>query len=360
MRRPLAAPVALIGLIASTLVAAMAVSPSPASMASAATAFLESLTPEQRRQATFHFDSSERTRWHFIPTETFPRNGLTIKDMTEPQRKLAHDLLRAGLSQRGYLTVTQIMELERVLATLEAAQRAARGGGGGGRAATGLLRDSERYFFSIFGSPSIRTTWGWRVEGHHLSLHFTLVNGTFVAASPTFLGTNPAEVREGPSTGLRILGPQEDAARALLMALDSAQRTRAIINAAAPNDILTMNQLPIAALSPEGIPASALRPDQRALLMKIIDVYAGYMADDVAADRLARLKKGGEDRITFAWAGSMDRGQRHYYRVQGPTFLIEYDNTQNNANHVHSVWRDFNGDFGADLLREHLRRTPHN
>jgi hypothetical protein len=323
-------------------------------MAVAASALLGSLTPEQRAKATFAFDSSERTRWHFIPTETFPRNGLTIKEMSEPQRKLAHDLLRTGLSQRGHLTVTEIMELERVLAALEEAQRAARGGRG-----TALVRDAERYFISIFGTPSVRTTWGWRVEGHHLSLHFTIVNGTVAASSPTFMGTNPAEVREGPRAGTRILAAQEDAARALMQSLDEAQRARAIIATDAPNDIVTMNTLPINPLTPEGIPATALRPGQRALLAALIDVYAGYMADDLAADRKEKIRRAGEDRITFAWAGSLDRGARHYYRVQGPTFLIEYDNTQNNANHVHSVWRDFAGDFVADLLREHVRGVPH-
>ena len=183
---------------------------SSSAMAAAATKFLASLTPEQRKQATFDFSSDERLHWHFIPTETFPRKGLTIKEMNESQRGLAHDLIKAGLSQRGYLTATSIMDLEEVLGALEAAQRAA--AAQPPRNAP-LVRDPERYFFSVFGAPSTRDTWGWRVEGHHVSLHFTVVNGTLVAGAPTFFGSNPAEVREGPKKGLRILGAEEDAAR---------------------------------------------------------------------------------------------------------------------------------------------------
>ena len=332
-------------LTAATLGLTGARSPTPAAMATAATKFLESLTPEQRQQATFAFDGGERTHWNFIPTELFPRNGLTLKQMSQSQRKLAHDLLKAGLSQRGYMTATQIMELENVLAALESARPLP-----GNR----FVRDPERYFFSIFGTPSTRNTWGWRVEGHHMSLNFTVADGTLLAGSPSFFGSNPAEVREGPKKGTRVLGPEEDAARSLIESLDPSQREKAIINGVAPNDIVTTSKVKIDPLSPVGIPASMLNDTQRALLRKLIDVYAGYMADEIAADRLTRIEKAGWGNVAFAWAGSLERGQKHYYRVQGPTFLIEYDNTQNDGNHIHSVWRDFNGDFGEDLLREHI------
>ena len=159
---------------------------------------------------------------------------------------------------------------------------------------------------------------------------------------------------------MRVLGPLEDAARSLIESLDSSQREKAIINTAAPNDIVTLAKVKIDPLAPVGILAAALTPSQRVLLRKLIEIYAGYMADDIAADRLARIEKAGWDKVAFAWAGTLVRGQKHYYRVQGPTFLIEYDNTQNDANHVHSVWRDFNGDFGEDLLREHVNGIPHN
>ena len=340
---------------------------SSSAMAAAATRFLASLSPEQRHQAAFPFDGvgraqgvvDERLHWHFIPTETFPRNGLTIKEMSEPQRKLAHELLKTGLSQRGYLTATQIMDLETVLGALEAAQRAAAPQPPRGRP---LVRDPERYFFSVFGTPSSQAhaaPWGWRVEGHHISLHFTVVDGTIAAGAPSFFGTNPAEVRDGPKKGTRILGPEEETARVFMASLDAAQREKTIINAEAPGDMITMANVKIDPLTPTGISVGSLKPDQRALLMNVIDVYTGFMAGDIAADRVARYKKAGEHLISFAWAGSLDRGQKHYYRIQGPTFLVEYDNTQNDANHIHSVWRDFDGDFGRDLLREHLRSVAH-
>ena len=328
---------------------------SSSAMASAATKFLDSLTPEQRQEATFAFNADERLRWHFIPTEMYPRKGLLVKQMTEPQRRLAHDLLKAGLSQRGYMTASQIMDLETVLDGIEAVQRTRETSPRG----QPLVRDPEKYFFSIFGTPSTHDTWGWRVEGHHVSLHFNVVNGSLVAAAPTFFGSNPAEVREGPKKGLRILGAEEDGARALVESLDASQREKAIFRKEAPGDIITMANVKIDPLAPEGIPMSALNANQRALLTKLIDVYTGYMAADIAADRVARLKKAGEDKIVFAWAGPVERGKKHYYRVQGPTFLIEYDNTQNDANHIHSVWRDFSGDFGQDLLRDHVKSVAH-
>jgi Protein of unknown function (DUF3500) len=316
-----------------------------AAMASAANRFLASLTPEQRQQAALPFASDDRTRWHYVPTESFPRRGLTIKVMNETQRQLAHALLKAGLSQHGYATATAIMNLETILRALE----------GNGR----IVRDPEIYYFSIFGEPTPKGPWGWRVEGHHVSIHFTVLGGTSIASAPTFLGTNPAEVREGPKKGLRILGAEEDTARALLDSLDAAQRTTALITDIAPTDIVTTNQMKAEPLSPVGVKASALNPKQRELLMKVIEAYTSLMADDIASDRLARLRKAGLEQIAFAWAGPPTRGAKHYYRVQGPTFLIEYDNTQNDGNHVHSVWRDFDGDFGRDLLREHIKSVAH-
>jgi len=328
---------------------------SSSAMATAASKFLASLTPEQRQQASFEFNADERLRWHFIPTEIFPRKGLLIREMNDAQRKAAHDLFKAGLSQRGYLTASSIMDLETVLGALEEAQRTTERS----RTGTPLVRDPVKYFVSIFGTPSAQNPWGWRVEGHHVSLHFNVVNGTMVASSPTFFGSNPAEVRSGPKKGLRILGAEEDAARAVLNSLDATQKTKAVIETTAPSDMITMEKNDIKPLSPVGITADALNASQRDLVMKLIDVYTGYMAADIAAERQAKLKKAGLEKIGFAWAGPLEKGQKHYYRVQGPTFLIEYDNTQNDGNHIHSVWRDFNGDFGRDLLREHLRSVAH-
>ena len=328
--------------VAAALFGAIAASErSSSAMAAAAEKFLTGLTTEQRQQATFPFDAAERTNWHYIPRE---RKGLPLKQMAEGQRALARDLLKSGLSQRGYLTATAIMDLETILGDLEQRTNSAE---------RRIVRDPELYFFSVFGAPSARDTWGWRVEGHHISLNFTVVNGTLVAGTPSFFGTNPAEVPDGPKKGMRILAQEEDAGRVLLLALDAAQR------AAAPNDIVTTNKVKVDPLSPVGVPARDMTSTQRDLLMRLVDVYTSAMASDVAADRMAKIRKAGADNIAFAWAGAAEHGKKHYYRVQGPSFLIEYDNTQNDANHIHSVWRDFDGDFGRDLLREHVKSTPH-
>jgi hypothetical protein len=329
-----------IGLIAALSIAVVAQQRSTAtSMTTAATNFLASLNPEQRQQATFAFDSAERLRWHFVPQ--FERNGLQIKAMTEPQRKLAHELLKTGLSARGYDTYTKIMQLENILRDVEKG--------------SGPTRDPEGYRFSVFGTPAVKGAWGWRVEFHHISLHFSVVNGTAISSTPSFAGANPAEVKDGPQKGQRTLGALEDTARALVTSLDAGQRKTAVFNDVALNDIVTGNALDIKPLSPQGIMVSAMNPSQRDQLMKVLDAYAGLMAADIAADRMAKIKAAGIEKIGFAWAGSIERGQKHYYRVQGPTFLIEFDNSQNDGNHVHSIWRDFNGDFGRDLLREHLK-----
>jgi hypothetical protein len=325
-------------------------------MAKNATAFLDSLNPDQREKAFDPLDSTDRTHWNFIPTNMFPRQGLPIKEMTDPQRKLAHELLKSGLSQRGYTTTTTIMnDLEAILRDTEAAARAAKPGGGG----NAQVRDPELYFFTVFGNPGPKGVWAWRVEGHHVSLHFTVANGSLVVGAPTFWGTNPAEVREGEKKGLRALDKEQDAGRALVMALDDAQKKTAIFTEAAPNDILTKTDVVTNPLTPGGLEASAMTPKQRELLMQLIDVYTSQMTADIAAERQAEIKKGGLDKITFAWAGPVTPGEKHYYRVQGPTFVIEFDNTQNNGNHIHSVWRDFESDFGRDLLREHLSAVKH-
>ena len=340
-------------LLAVLVGAVVAAERSSASMTSAATAVLGSLTPEQRLQATFAFADADRTHWNFIPTEMFPRKGLTLKLMTEAQRAKAHDLLKTGLSQRGYMTATAIMDLETTLGAIERSARSA------GQNAETFPRNPGDYYFSVFGTPSAKEIWGWRVEGHHVSLRFTLVNGSVDVGAPSFFGSNPAEVRDGPKKGLRILAHEEDPARALMTALDAPQRAKAIIQTVAPNEIVTTNKVEINPLSPAGITAAELTATQRDMLMQVVDAYTSAMASDIAADRMSRIQKAGVEKIAFAWAGELERGKKHYYRLQGPTFLVEFDNTQNDGNHIHSVWRDFNGDFGRDLLREHLKNVAH-
>jgi hypothetical protein len=317
---------------------------SAANMSKAATAFLDSLAPDQKTKVSFPFENDERLRWHFIPNEMFPRKGLMIKEMNESQRRLAHDLLRAGLSARGYLKVTSIMELEDILKVIET----------GGR----MARNKEEYYLSIFGTPAAKGRWGWRFEGHHISARFAIVDGAMsgdVSSSPMFLGSNPAEVRDGDKKGTRVLAEEEDAARALLMALPIELQRQAVVNPVAPSDIITMNKNDITPLQDRGVAYAAMPAQQQALLVRLIEVYTGNMETDIAAERMARIKSQGFGQIKFAWLGEMEKGKKHYYSVQGPSFLIEYDNTQNDGNHIHSVWRDFNGDFGRDILREHLK-----
>ena len=338
---PLRALVALAILAVAHVSLLVATERSAATMTAAASAFVESLSSEQRHHAMFPYADAERLRWHFIPNEMFPRKGVSFRTMSPAQKEKAHALLKSGLSQKGYLTATAIIDLEDTLRAIENSPR--------------FARSPLDYQFSIFGTPGARSQWGWRVEGHHLSLHFAVANGRVAATSPTFTGSNPATVKDGPKKGLRVLAPLEDAGRAMVETLTASQRATAVVTETAPNDIVSGNKNDIAPLTPSGIGMDKLAGPQREAMMTLIATYTSMMADDLAAERMSRLTSAGLDRITFAWAGPTAVGAKHYYRVQGPTFLIEYDNTQNDGNHIHAVWRDFHGDFGRDLLREHIR-----
>jgi hypothetical protein len=221
---------------------------------------------------------------------------------------------------------------------------------------TGPVRDPDRYFFSVFGEPSDTGTWGYRVEGHHVSQNFTIVNGK-VQVAPSFFGANPAEVREGPRKGLRVLGREEDLGRAFIQSLTPEQKKIAIVSADAPGEILT-GPARKAALTgqPSGIAASKLTAKQRELLQNLLDEYCNNVPEEVAQMREEQIKKAAGN-LYVAWAGGEQVGQPHYYRIQSPAFLIEYDDTQNNANHIHTVWRDLEGDFGLDLLKEHYQSS---
>jgi hypothetical protein len=312
---------------------------SSALMAESANRFLASLLPDQRAKATFAFEEEERQNWHFVPIE---RKGLALRDMTSAQKHLATALLSAGLSQQGFFKAETVMSLEEVLRAIEHG--------------TGPERDPEKYYISIFGTPSADGTWGYRVEGHHLSQNYTVVGGHAVSG-PSFYGANPAEVREGPRKGLRTLGAEEDLGRAVIQSLDAAQRKIAIVDPVAYKDIITFDSRQAALKGqPSGLQASKMSAKQFELLMALLEEYARNMPDQLAEAREEQIKKAGKD-IYFAWAGGTQKGDPHYYRVQTASFLIEYDDTQNNANHIHSVWRDFNGDFGVDLLKQHYESS---
>lgn len=290
------------------------------------------------------FDDRDRTDWHYTPRS---RNGVALKELNGAGREALHALLKQALSAAGYGKVVNILELELVLRELET---------------FGLMRDPERYHLTIYGAPGPSAPWGWRFEGHHLSLNFTLIGERLATDAPSFFGANPARVPRGPRQGLRALAAEEDAARTLLAALEPAQRAEAVFDTRTYGDIVTGNAEKADPLKPVGIPAARLNQIQREHLLALIEVYARTFEPGLARARMARVREGGIEHIRFGWAGATERGKPHYYRVQGPLFLIEYDASQNDGNHVHTVWRDFNGDFGRDLLRLHheaARGTPH-
>ena len=309
-------------------------------LALAATNFLAALTPEQRSQATFELADPERLNWHFVPRA---RKGLAFRELTPTQQLLAQVLLATPLSQRGHYEAATIMSLEHVLYELQN---------------HAPMREPGQYSVSIFGTPGGQS-WGFRIEGHHLSLNFLVANGGAIATSPAFFGTNPAEVRSGPRAGLRVLAREEDLARQLVSSLNARQSALAIIATNAPDDIITGTNRNITALTPAGIPAAKLDSAQAALLRELLETYVRRYRAELAEVELQKIDRAGAGKLFFAWAGSIEQGQRHYYRLQGPHFIVEYDNVQNNANHVHTVWRDLQNDFGDDLLKRHYEQTPH-
>jgi len=314
-------------------------------MASMAKFFLSVLTPEQKAKATFKFEDEERINWHFIPKE---RKGLAMREMTPQQCLLAQALLNTGLGFRAAAKAVTIMSLEELLYSIEG-----KGKEGEKLAEVRERRNPEKYFVSIFGEPADKGIWGWRFEGHHMSLNFTIKDGELLRATPSFMGSNPGEVKEGPLTGLRVLGREEDLGRELVKSLTEEQWAKANLKMDAPKDILTAAEKKVSPLAPEGLSEAELNPEQKAKLNEIIHEYIDRARPEIAEETLKTIQKEGP--VFFAWAGGKERGEGHYYRIQGKSFLLEYDNTQNGANHPHSVWRSFDGDFGRDLLAEHLK-----
>lgn len=304
-------------------------------MAETANRFLAALDADQRAKATFPFDSDERMDWHFIPK---PRKGLPLREMKPYQKHLASALLSAGLSQTGYIKAVTIMSLEDVLRVMEKDD--------------GENRNPEKYYFSIFGTPSESDPWGYRVEGHHVSQNYTVAGGK-VTDGPSFFGANPAEVRQGPRTGLRTLAREDDLGLEVIRSLDLPRRKIAIVDPVAYKDILTAASRKAALEGqPSGLHASRMDAKQFDALMALAHEYASNVSAPLAERRKEQIARAGKD-IHFAWSGGITAGDPRYYRLQTASFLIEFDDTQDSANHIHSVWRDFNGDFGMDLLKAH-------
>ncbi len=330
----------VLGLVTASAVTIQENAEKAVSMTEAAQAFLGTLTAEQKAAVTFPFDGEDRFDWHFIPRE---RKGVALKTMSEEQQAAGLALVQASLSAEGYDKAERIRQLEQILFERE------------GRA----IRDTELYFFMVFGDPSDTGTWAWRYEGHHISQSWTVINGRLSASTPQFFGTNPAHVREGPHAGERVLGAEDHFARSLLGSLSGDDLRSAIVSDEAPRDILTSSERQATMQEDLGVAYSALNEQQQATLWSLIEEYAAVQPEPIARERLEKVRAAGLGNIKFAWMGSINRSEPHYYRVQGPSFLIEYDNVQNEANHAHSVWRDFDGDFGRDLLAAHYQRFSH-
>ena len=356
-------------LCAAAMTAAYQVTKTKTLMAESATLLVESLNRVQKSYTVFPFASSHRNEWHYFPEGGFTaeygyvRNGITFNQMDPKQAHFANALLGAGLSNSGFVKAKKVMALEEIVRVIEDDN-------------TGH-RDANQFHFTIFGDPAGQGDWGWRVEGHHLSLHYTIKNGELVSTTPTFFGANPHEVAQGPHKGFRVLDSEEDAAVAFMKSLDAEQTKTAIFTDIAPYDVVTMaDKRAKIEGKPQGIPASKLTATQYERLLDVIAVYAGNMPDEVAARRMKAARDTPKEQLYFGWAGRPDRvppkpvptggrttGNRetngNYYRIQSPTFLIEYANTQNQSNHSHSLWREFDNDFGLHVLALHYRQFDH-
>ena len=308
----------------------------------AASAWLDALDDAQRASATFPFETNERFVWAYTPG---PREGLAIRDLRPDQREAANAIVASAMSPRGADEVQAIMALETVLGELEQA-----GGRGGGP-----RRDPQLYWFAVFGEPGSPGPWSWRVGGHHVAVHVTVVDDRVIGTTPSFLGANPAVVPTGPRAGARTLPGEEELARALLAGLTPSERGSAVVDGTAPADILTgTGRLADVRSVPAGIRHADLGTAGQAALGRLIRHYVDRVRPDVADAAWERIIGGGLGDVTFAWAGPDAPGRGHYYAVQGPSFVIEYDNTQNGANHIHAVWRELDNDWGEDLLGDHL------
>ncbi len=305
--------------------------------------FITSLTEAQQEKTLFAFDDMNRYEWHYFPASMIPRTGIAVKDLNNNQKEKLYSFMQLFLSTEGYKKTKGIMELENVLRDMEPGN---------------VSRISENYSVAIYGKPGTDSVWGWKFGGHHIALNFTVVSDT-IAFAPFFFGANPATVGQGPLTGYRAMKQEEDLGFELVNTLTPEQKQKAFfeLNIA---DIETGNAAKVDPLKPVGIIVSDMTHDQKLILNKLIAAYLFSMSTDLANARMKKIIAEDMDALRFAWVGSTKSGVGHYYRVQGKTFLIEFDNTQNNANHIHSVWRDFNGDFGRDLLKYHYEESHHN
>lgn len=310
--------------------------------AASASAFLASLPADMRKKAAYPLEAPERLAWNFVPME---RVGVSLLELDDAQSELLGPLLATALSPEGLLAARGVMKHENILRRVETEA-------GVGNASR---RDPGLYYTAIFGKPSRGAPWGWRFEGHHLSINVSELPGEAPVVGPLFIGANPARVLSGPNAGFRLLAAEEDLGRELITLLSTEHRRTATIRDTAFAEILTGNDPKVRNLELEGLAAADMTAQEKAQLRRLIELYVARLTPASAKDALARLDRAGFEKVRFAWAGGIEPGQPHYYRVHGPTMLIEYDDTQNNANHIHTVYRDLERDFGGDALRAHYR-----
>lgn len=308
-----------------------------------ATKFLKSLTQDQREKAQLVFDDVSKTSWHYIPSTMWTRAGIKMDELSANQKELFHEFLQSSLSESGYIKTSKIMDLENVLREISG---------------DSIMRDPGKYFIAIYGNPEKDSLWAWSFEGHHISLNFTILNNE-QSVAPRFFGANPAVIPSGPRKGERTLAKEEDLGLELINSLNQEQKAIAIFQETIFNDIVSKNSIEVEPLAPVGIKFEDLGPSQQKSFLSIIDEYLSAMPEELAAQRIENIKGEELGELRFGWVGSTSLGKGHYYRIQGKSFLIEFDNTQNEANHIHTVWRDFDGDFGKDLIKEHYKTSDH-
>lgn len=321
----------------------MVTTSSDSSAMAPASKFLALLNQDQRKKATFTFDDNERFNFNFVP---MARKGLTLDEMDNRQREALFILLQAALSDQGMKKVQGIRNLEIALKKLE------------NQPANSRYRDPDIYYISIFGEPSSKNPWGWRFEGHHLSLNFSSVSNQ-VSATPTFMGSNPGTLARNDYPGSDLLKSEEFLAKKLLGLLDPPQLGKATYTEQVPREIITGNSRKVSLSNYEGLPFKDMKPDQQSVLVDLLMTYLNNMESTIANSQWEQIKAEGLDNLWFAWAGGVKPYDGHYYRIHGPSVLIEYDNTQNNGNHIHTVWRDLKNDFGEDLLKKHYETSGH-
>ncbi len=306
-----------------------------------ANSFLSLLSGPLLTKARYETDDAERVNWHFVPRE---RKGVSLRELTSQQRDAALNLLRVSLSQQGYQKAMDIVALENVLREVE------------NRPGDDRYRDPLNYYFTIFGTPAKDKPWGWRFEGHHVAFNFFSWNNTIESSTPSFFGSNPGIVMAGKERGKEVLKAETALGFALVNSLNQTQLATAMISETALTEIVSFNSRKAVPLEPKGLTYGAMTDKQKEMLMGLLDVYIKNYELGFSNKLMNKIKLAGYENLSFAWAGSLKPGAGHYYRIQGPMLLIELDNTQNNANHVHSVVRDLTNDFGEDILREHYRK----